>query len=88
MFILSLPLSISDDYSSVSSTLVFTTGSGLGETQCADIVIVNDDDIESVREQFTVTLEVVNGPVIISPQQASANVTIIDDDGGKFTLSF
>ena len=56
-------------------------------TWCAYFQIVNDVERESVREQFTVSLVVLGGPVTISPLQGSATVTIVDDDGGEFPLS-
>ena len=55
-----------------------------GNRWCADFQIVDDTDRESVREDFIVSLMVLNGPVNISELQETATVTIFDNDGGKF----
>ena len=64
---------------------VFTISSVLGGNRwCAVFQIVDDTERESVREEFTVSLMALDGPVTISAVQESATVTIVDDDGSKF----
>ena len=63
---------------------MFTISSVLGGNRwCAVFQIVDDTERESVREEFTVSLVALDGPVTISAVQESATVTIVDDDGGK-----
>ena len=57
-----------------------------GETPCFNVQIVNDNELDrgGSREEFTVSITVVDGPVDIILDTAA--VAVIDDDQGKVKL--
>ena len=72
---------LGEDYTLPSSLQVaFSSGDLVGDTACATLGIINDNNLESDHE-FTVNLESVTppGPVISIP--SSTIVSISDDEG-------
>ena len=66
------------DYTTVSSTQTFTSGSRNGTTRCIDINIV-DNDIFEGNQYFIVKSTIRNPHVMLGV--AVSNITILDYDG-------
>ena len=61
----------------LSSILTFTAGSMDGDSQCATIDIIDDDDVEG-EHTFTVSLQTPSSNGVIGTQ-STATVTITDN---------
>lgn len=66
------------DYTSVSSDVVFMSGSTDGDTRCVDITIEDDEALE-INETFTLALTSSDPNVMFG--QDMTTVIIVDNDG-------
>ena len=74
------------DYVSVASSVTFAIGSNNNSTQCLNITIIDDYAFGNNRT-FTVTLFTID-PRIVLAENFMTVVTIVDDDGQYFQLSY
>ena len=64
--------------------VTFSSGNVVGDTACAALGILNDDNLEFDHE-FTVNLESVTPPgPVISNSSSTTTVSIMDDEGIHF----
>ena len=71
------------DFTPVSTSLTFTAG---GATSLSVVIPLVDDSVLEPSEYFTVLL--ISSSQRVTVGQATANVTILDDDGRCFRWSF
>ena len=67
------------DFDGSPLVVVFPISSVQGDTECADVPIVNDDALEC-EQYFTVFIESATLGTNISTMQPEAHVTIVDND--------
>lgn len=80
-------LSAGSDLEMLSQVLTFSSGALIGDSQCADITILNDNDVEC-DDVFNVTLTTTDSNVDIAEGYGMATVTIERDaaDGENVTV--
>ena len=83
------PFSAGSDLEMLSQVLTFSSGALIGDSQCADITILNDNDVEC-DDVFNVTLTTTDSNVDIVEGYGMATVTIERDaaDGENVTALY
>ena len=76
---LSLILAADSDY--VTTTLMITFEPSSDGQRVCGLVLIIDDLLDEVNEQFSVRITSVSNPSIMVGMNAETCVTIIDDDG-------
>ena len=66
------------DYYNVSQIITFTSGSSMGDTQCVEISIIDDNNVEC-DDVFNVSLTTTLSTVSIPVEHETASVTIVSD---------
>ena len=75
------------DYYNVSQIITFTSGSSMGDTQCVEISIIDDNNVEC-DDVFNVSLATTLSTVSIPLQYEIASVTIaVDSTDGEYNFS-
>ena len=75
------------DYYNVSQIITFTSGSSMGDTQCVEISIIDDNNVEC-DDVFNVSLTTTLSKVYIPIQYETASVTItVDSTDGEIMCS-
>ena len=68
------------DYFAIDTVITFEPGSVI---ECFTTFIIDDDIVEPLEEEFTVTIDEITADNLnpVLGQNPAANVTIVDDDG-------
>ena len=72
------PSVAAEDYQQLSATLDFPLG--YETTQCVNISVIDDDEVEAGPQMFQVVLSSTNGFLDIAMRAESVLITIIDND--------